>query len=408
MAPNPEDLVALVVPYLERQPWFVAEMETRRAPAGNAGSTTGDDVPRLVDLEVLLEGCPGMASLVVGVGGRPFHVLVGWREPAVAPAILGAQQGAVLGICDDAGSDVVAYDALCDEELALVLLGVASRGTERADRCRVVQSLVSHASLVYDERLFMKSYRVLEPAPRPEVELLSELDRVGFNHLLGPVACWSRAGFDLALVREFLAGAVEGRALALTSLRDLFGRVALGSSTPDDLGVSGGDLGSEMRRLGETTGRLHLALALAFGTRPLEPGIADVRGGVAIRVHGDYHLRRVMRTDQGWVVAGFGDDPIIGSVPGARFASPLEDVADLWFSLRQVAAEAVAARPPGTKDQAQALARAWEQRNKAALVAGYLATAGITELVPGSVAQIEDELGRLVAGRSALPVPLVR
>ena len=59
---------------------------------------------------------------------------------------------------------------------------------------RVVQSLVSHASLVYDERLFMKSYRVLEPAPRPEIELLLRLDEVGFKHLLGAVARWERAG----------------------------------------------------------------------------------------------------------------------------------------------------------------------------------------------------------------------
>ena len=42
-----------------------------------------------------------------------------------------------------------------------------------------------------------------------------------------------------------------------------------------------------------------------------------VTSGLAIRVHGDYHLRRVLRTDAGWIVAGFGDDPLIGRSGGS-------------------------------------------------------------------------------------------
>jgi hypothetical protein len=86
----------------------------------------------------------------------------------------------VLGLCDDGSGEVLCYDALADEELTAALLAVASGGSQRATRVRLVQSLVSHASLVYDERLFMKSYRVLEPAPRPEIEVLLSLDAVGF------------------------------------------------------------------------------------------------------------------------------------------------------------------------------------------------------------------------------------
>jgi predicted trehalose synthase len=232
----------------------------------------------------------------------------------------------------------------------------------------------------------MKSYRVLEPAPRPEIELMLKLEEVGFEHTLRPVACWERNGWDLALVREYIPGAVEGRLLALTSLRDLLGR-NLDDDRPklDEVGGAGGDLSSEVRRLGETTGSLHLALAEAFGVRALPAG--DAPRSAAIRVHGDYHLRRVFRTDAGWIVGGFGDDPLIGKLGDStqsrepRFVSPLEDLADLSYSLRQVAAEAVAAQPAVTRVQAERLAKAWERRNRGSFLSGYLGVGGIGRLI---------------------------
>ncbi len=399
MPPSPSALEGLVVPYLERQPWFLVDMA--RYDRGVWASF------KLADLEILRDGRPGMASVVVKVGDRPFHVLVGWRDPAQAPAAIGDHQGAVLGLCDDGSGDVLCYDALADEELATGLLVVATAGSQSAKRARLVQSLVSHASLVYDERLFMKSYRVLEPAPRPEIELLARLDEVGFRQMLKPVAHWGRKGWDLALVREYIPGAVEGRLLALTSLRDLFGR-----NTDEDklrreeVGGAGGDLSSEMRRLGEITANLHLALAEAFGGRPLPAG--EATPGVAIRVHGDYHLRRVFRTDAGWIVGGFGDDPLIGKSADhlerrePRFASPLEDLADLSYSLRQIAAEAVAAQPAVTWAQAERLAKAWERRNRGAFLSGYLGVGGIAELVSLDRAGVIEELKSLVAERTAV------
>ena len=393
----PSALEGLVVPYLQRQPWFLVYMARY-----DSGLWPGF---RLADLEIVLDGRPGLASVVVTAAGRPFHVLVGWRDAAQAPAALGDHQGAVLGMCDDGSGEVLCYDALADEELATVLLAVASAGSERARRARVVQSLVSHASLVFDERLFMKSYRVLEPAPRPEIELLGRLDEVGFEQILRPVANWKRNGWDLALVREYIPGAVEGRWLALTSLRDLFGRnIDEEKLRRDEVGGAGGDLSSEMRRLGEITGGLHLALAEAFGVRPLAAGEASP--GVGIRVHGDYHLRRVFRTDAGWIVGGFGDDPLIGRSDDnlarrePRFASPLEDLADLSYSLRQVATEAVAAQPPVTWAQAERLAKAWERRNRGSLLSGYLGVDGISRLVTLERSEVAEELKSLVAARA--------
>ena len=284
------------------------------------------------------------------------------------------------------------------------LLAVATAGREKAKRARLVHSLVSHASLVYDEKLFMKSYRVLEPAPRPEIELMLRLEEVGFEHTLRPVATWERNGRDLALVREYIPGAVEGRLLALTSLRDLLGRY-LDDGRPklEDVGGAGGDLSSEVRRLGEATGSLHLALAEAFGVRSLPEG--DTLGTAAIRVHGDYHLRRVFRTDAGWIVGGFGDDPLIGKASDSDeprqglFASPLEDLADLSYSLRQVAAEAVAAQPAATRTQGERLAKAWERRNRGAFLSGYLGVGGIRRLVALDRPDAAEAVKSLVAAR---------
>ncbi len=393
MPPSPAALEGLVIPYLERQPWFLVDMA--RYDRGVWASF------KLADLEIIFDGRPGLASVVVTVGERPFHVLVGWRDPAQAPAALGEHQGAVLGMCDDGSGDVLCYDAIADEELATKLLSVASGGSQNAVRVRLLQSLVSHASLVYDEHLFMKSYRVLEPAPRPEVELLGKLDEVGFTQMLRPVARWERSGWDLALVREFIPGAVEGRLLALTSLRDLFGRNFDAENTRhDEVGGAGGDLSSEMRRLGEITGELHLALAEAFGLRSLD------RGTAAIRVHGDYHLRRVFRCDAGWIVGGFGDDPLIGRPAEnrgrePRFVSPLEDLADMSYSLRQVAAEAVAAQPAVMWAQAERLAKSWERRNRGAFLSGYLGAQGIASLVALDRTAAAEELKSLVSKRMA-------
>jgi len=105
--PTPSAFEGLVVPYLQRQPWFLADMS--RFDRGVWATF------QLADLEIVIDGRPGLASVVVTVGNRPFHVLVGWREPALAPAVLGDRQGAVLGMCDDGSGDVLCYDALADE-----------------------------------------------------------------------------------------------------------------------------------------------------------------------------------------------------------------------------------------------------------------------------------------------------
>ncbi len=366
------ELESLLGSFLARQPWAQAEL----GASARRGLTT-----ELVDLALLSAGRPGLASVVVGANGSRFHVVLGWRsvtEMAGTPV----GPGSVVAAGADVVGEVVLYDALEDDELSLELLSVATAGRESARRCRVVHSLASHASLIYDERLFMKCYRVIEPRPRPEIEMMIALDRVGFNHLLAPVGHWARGSGDLALVREFLPGAVEGKALALTSLRDLLARAVTGEDPPPfgTIGLAGGDLGDELRRLGQTTAEMHLALAEAFG-------LGQSPGAPRIRLHGDYHLRRVMRFESGWLVAGFGDDPLVSDEAGSASLGAekrghcLEDVADLFVSLAQVAAEAVSLQPPSTLSHSRQLASGWVAHNSGAFLNGYLTSAGIESLV---------------------------
>ena len=395
-----EALEPLLAAYLERQTWYWTAIGAGRAAPGVVSSAAEVLLPGPPDEP----GTPGLARLVLASDHHRFQVVLGWREATEAAAVLGGHDVAILGAVHvDGGGDVLVYDAMADRELVLALLPAATGGRLEARRARLVESRASHASIIYDDRLFMKLYRVLEPPPRPEVEVMLRLDDVGCNHIVAPVALWRGDDADLALVREFFPSGVEGHALALTSLRDLLAgaRGEAVEHTDEAAARAGGDLASEFRRLGATTARLHLALAEAFGEAV--PAGGEAATAPSIRVHGDYHLRRVMRTDAGWVVVGFGDDPLLQERLGPRRraarGSPLEDVADLCFALGEVADEACAAQGEGAV-RARALADAWARRNRAAFVEGYLETPGVDRLLPAGAGEVEDLLARLSAARA--------
>jgi len=250
----------------------------------------------------------------------------------------------------------------------------------------------------------------------PAVTLLMALDEAGFNHLAAPLALWRRGGRDLGLAQELLAGSTAGWALALTSLRDLYSA----GGAPE---AAGGDFGPEARAIGTMTARMHLALDRAFGrrseevtrwldvveaeVRACEPGMLEDAGvqeafqslraaglrAVAMRAHGDFHLGRIARTDQGWVVADCRPGGIPPGEDSPVFRSPLEDVADLLWSLHQVSRAEAVERDPTGHGGLIALAQEWEARNRRSFIGGYLATPGIGGLVPAD----RDAVVNLVA-----------
>jgi len=453
MAVTAEELGTLAGAYLERQHWFQLTVPGAR-----------EDEVELVHSEILREAPPPLCRLLLSCRGRHFSLFVGWRRATEVSDALHGREGAIFGSALDGLRTALVYDALADDTLGIELFRRATGDNEVATRVRQVAAAVSHASLVYDGRFLMKCYRVLEDTTRPEIEVLMKLDSVGFNAILAPVAAWQRDGFELALVREFLPSALEGRLLALTSLRDLLARVSgydradmavtarLEPANTFDpaaaAATAGGDLASEMRRLGVTAAHLHLALADAFATSEVSPAtladeiaqlvsngfpgraasgggreandlIARVqsldpgKAGLAIRVHGDFHLRRVMRGETGWVVVGFGDDPLFSdslslTSLSPRSGTPVEDLADMWFSIGRVAGEALAQRPRAELGLAGQLARAWVRRNRRAFLEGYLATRGIGRLLPDDPGIVEELLAVLTMAREhrhGAPIP---
>jgi len=216
---------------------------------------------------------------------------------------------------------------------------------------------------------------------------------------------WEEGDYDLAVCQAFLAEAVEGWSLALTSLRDFYG------ADCEDPGECGGDFAPEAERLGETTARMHVALADAFGRQAgdaaawaglveaqlgrLKAGDADRAAadrfveslrstkdaGAAIRVHGDYHLGQVLRTDSGWNVLDFEGEPARPLAERAAPSSPLKDVAGMLRSFHYAAQVALSER--GAGDGVNTLrAERWEGRQRDAFLQGYYAVDEVRGLLP--------------------------
>ena len=408
----------LTGPYLARQRWF-------------ARQRSGPPDVEVLDAKVLIDGHPSLVWMLVRAGGSDYQLLIGLSPPGDAIDFLSGHDEAVLGRLNPEGTvaggedhgrrdDWTAYDAVLDGRLSARLLQVMTEDRIRPDRARLISAEQSNTSIVYDERFIAKVFRRLRPGSNPDVEVSFALDRVGFNHIATPIAVWQQAGYDLAFVQQFLAGGTEGWALALTSLRDLYAGYmqnagSTGEAPSPEAGPEefGGDFAAEAHRLGHVTARLHLAMAEAFGRHAGQPDewAASIAAetaslaeegldhhaagrlldrlrkakdaGAQIRVHGDYHLGQVMRTDAGWFVLDFEGEPARPVAERAAPRSPLKDVAGMLRSFQYAAAVALNER--GESERIEALYKlggAWEQHNREAFLAGYRATRGIAELVP--------------------------
>jgi maltokinase len=189
-----------------------------------------------------------------------------------------------------------------------------------------------------------------------------------------------------------------------------------GVAPPEDNRVRaadvGGDFAGEARRLGVATAQVHADLAAAFGTdelgtdaageltermyRKLDLAVAavpeltkhvdmisDAYSGLAKlsgpfpvqRVHGDYHLGQVLRTETGWVVLDFEGEPATPLAQRRARSSPLRDVAGMLRSFDYAARHQLLGHPgqAALSDSA----RDWVRRNASAFCAGYAEAGGL-------------------------------
>src|SRR5580700_3013512 len=396
--------------WLVKQRWFAGK------------GRTVHDLAVVADTEII-PGDPGLRHLLVtvshGATSDCYQLFVGSR--ARLPARLrhvriGTQDGLQI------------YDGLHDTDLTRELLDaiVAERSVGTLRFCRVpgaeilwgesgLDSLVltgeqSNTSLVFGESAIMKVFRRVTAGPNPDLEVSLALAELGSSHIAEPFG-WIETRLDgapavLAILSRYLRAASDGWSLAATSVRDLY---ATEGAAADEVG---GDFAGEAERLGAATAQVHRDLAEAFGRSEFAPeaireqaeqmfrrldiaiaavpelaAYADKIGDAfsnlaklidpvaAQRVHGDYHLGQVMRTQTGWVVLDFEGEPASPLAQRRARSSPLRDVAGMLRSFDYAARHQLLTRPD--RASLTPVASDWVRRNGEAFCTGYAEAGGL-------------------------------
>jgi maltokinase len=398
--------------WLVKQRWFAGK------------GRTVHDLAVVADTEII-PGDPGLRHLMVtvshGATSDCYQLFIGYR--ARLPARLRhARIGTVGGL--------QIYDGLHDTALTRALLDaiVDDRSVGMLRFCRMpgaeieagLDSLVltgeqSNTSLVFGESAIFKVFRRVNPGPNPDLEVAAALAELGSSHIAEPFG-WVETRIDgattvLAILSRYLRAASDGWSLAAISVRDLYA-----SEEGTRAAEAGGDFAPEAERLGAATAQVHRDLADAFGQSELEPeairelaeqmyrrldmAVATVpelgryrdkvgdaysdlakliEPAPAQRVHGDYHLGQVMRTQTGWVVLDFEGEPASPLAQRRARSSPLRDVAGMLRSFDYAARHQLITHPEAASLAPRAAD--WVRRNGDAFCAGYAAAGGLDPAV---------------------------
>jgi maltokinase len=416
-----EDALA---PWLGNQRWFAGKGQGLR------------DLAIVADTE-LVAGEPELRHLIVAVSHATtvdyYQVFVGLR--CSLPTRL---EHVRIGPTGDGRQAYDAlHDADLTKPLLAAIAADSSIGSLRMRRVEgtdfetgldslVITNEQSNTSLVYGDESILKVFRRLSPGPNPDLEVTTALTRLGSTQV-APVLGWIETRLEgvptsLAILSKFLRLATDGWSLAATSVRDLYaitgeeavhgtspGRISAGRFSAADVG---GDFGGESHRLGVATAQVHADLADAFGIDEVGPEavaeltermfrkldlavaavpelakhtemisdayaeLARLRGPWPVqRVHGDYHLGQVLRTENGWVVLDFEGEPATPLAQRRARSSPLRDVAGMLRSFDYAARHQLIGHP-GQAALSDA-ARDWVRRNASAFCAGYAAAGGL-------------------------------
>jgi maltose alpha-D-glucosyltransferase/alpha-amylase len=112
-------------------------------------------------------------------------------------------------------------------------------------------------------------------------------------------------------------------------------------------------------------------------------GLSDA--GFRMRVHGDYHLGQVLRTEEDFVILDFEGEPARSIAERRQKHSPLKDVAGMVRSYSYAAYAALftfTTHAPGDFASLEPWADAWQHWSAQAFLTGYLAAAGDVFFMP--------------------------
>jgi len=125
--------------------------------------------------------------------------------------------------------------------------------------------------------------------------------------------------------------------------------------------------------------------------------------GMRIRVHGDYHLGQVLRTEEDFVILDFAGDPAQSIEERRTKQSPLKDVAGMIRSYGYAAYAALfafAVHAPDDYALLEQWAGTWERWAAGAFVRGYLAAAEETPVLPDRGAALTTFLSAFVLDKA--------
>jgi maltokinase len=362
----------------------------------------------------LLEGDPLLLHVVVDVvqddRHEPYQLLIGGRSHL--PDYLGTSWiGTVNGL--------PCYEASGDADLTATLLDLIVSGGQVGPlrfahepeveltgdlRARPITSEQSNTSLVYGNQYILKLFRKLSPGMNPDLLLHRALQQVGCEHiaeLLGSIEGeLNGEPATVGMLQRYLPDAVDGWAMATTSVRDLMAEPEM---HPDEVG---GDFAAEARRLGHAVATVHADLERALGRQSADAdefrrtvkAMRDRLDAVALRVpelaqyapalheafekirdsqtqvfmqfiHGDLHLGQVLRTINGWLLLDFEGEPAAPAAERSALRSPLRDVAGMLRSFDYAAHQMLVGQPADEILTERALE--WARRNRAAFCEGY-------------------------------------
>ena len=401
------ELETALAAFLPRQRWFAGR-----------GRQIGEV---LVEASVPLRTAhPSLHTVIVAVayadgGVERYHLPVGQDRGVEARQLTDRHPDAVI-MEAKGGRGGVFYDAVRDERLGAVyldLLGRAAtvdklrfhRAPEWEDSLRGPGRLCgaeqSNSSLVFGNRLILKLFRLVEPGENPELEVTRALAASGFGACPTPLGWVEGLGSTLGILQPYYAGSLEGWRLATE-------RVAAHYAA--EVGDPGNFAG-EARELGRLTAELHAAMAAALpkvtdgqpdlgrlGARLLGqlsqvaaavPELAAERSAVEAvyakaesagagrylqRIHGDYHLGQVLRTEQGWMAIDFEGEPARSLPERRRLASPLQDVAGMLRSFDYAAYQPLVVGD-ADKEAMEGPANDWLRACRGGFLDGYRDTA---------------------------------
>jgi maltose alpha-D-glucosyltransferase/alpha-amylase len=293
------------------------------------------------------------------------------------------------------------------------------------ERPAIVRSAgeMANASAVLGDAVLLKLFRVPCDGPHPEAEMTRCLSQRGFAAMpafLGEALRLLPDGTErhVAVAHRY----VRNQGTAATWLADRLRRAiedaasgaAADADGPDPLAAATTFLATTAARLGE----MHAILAApcedtpALAPQPADAHVprwaADVaailaraqrraadagaalpparafagllrrrpRAGLAIRVHGDLSLRRILVVAGEPVFIGFEGDPATPAAERRALSHAARDLAALLRSVADAARDAAHDAPPGA-DGAAALLDAWSATTQAAMQAAYHATPGV-------------------------------